>query len=301
MSTKIYNAFIVKTENSASINTLMAIAQNARTRMLENFKQLFSEAVLIKMFKAIDLVTFYGNDIDLKNKFQDKNLSSLIENWIRIKNTYGDETDMHKMLWHHAVDSMHQSLNTLEQKYHSKYHKASILFIPCNDKTLGMYFGDSSYENILFEDTENIADYHYQDQTDQPDDISDEEWKMRKHDWDIAIGPDYIPINHGFEFQLLDHNNVTEDMLIWNPHTIDDACKNLDKISAKRIRNVLDTVDCTLFPYLTDKSVSEQMNIINKIKHSPEYKTWKTENEIKIAGILNISIPAPNNISQTHD
>ncbi len=63
MSTKIYDAFIVKAKNPTSISTLMNIAQNARYRMLDAFRDNFGKTVLIRLFKIVDLVAFYGDDI----------------------------------------------------------------------------------------------------------------------------------------------------------------------------------------------------------------------------------------------
>ena len=149
-----------------------------------------------------------------------------------------------------------------------------------------------TFYKILFEDTENIADYHYQNQTDEPDNISDAEWKRRAKDWDKAIGPDYIPLNHGMEFTLLDYDNVEEDMLmIKSGKYIYD--KYLNEIANKRIANVLATVDSDkgMFPEMSDNmSVSEQINIINQVKNTTEYKEWKAKTKQKIAGKLGIAL-----------
>ncbi len=293
MSTKIYDAFIVKAKNPASISTLMSIAQSARCRMLAAFRDNFGKTVLIRLFKIVDLVAFYGDDILEMDKFKqlDNNNKELIQKWIKIKNTHPDNSDAerHLMLWFASVDSMTISLKELEKEYQQSNHKAKIMFIPCGRKTLGMFFGDYSYYKILFEDTENIADYHYQNQTDKPDDISDTEWKRRAKDWDKAIGPDYIPLNHGMEFTLLDYNNVEEDMLMIKSGKY--IYKYLDEITNKRIANVLATVDPDegLFPEMSnDMTASEQINIIKQVKNTIEYKEWEAKTKQKIADKLGI-------------
>ena len=296
MSTKIYNAFIVKAKNPTSFSTLMDIAQSTRCRMLAAFRDNFGKTVLIRLFKIVDLVAFYGNDILEMDKFKqlDDNRKELIQKWIKIKNTHTNNSDAkrHLMLWFAAIDSMTISLKKLENEYHESNHKAKMMFIPCGRKTLGMFFGDDSYYKILFEDTENIADYHYQNQTDRPDDISDAEWRRRAKDWNKAIGPDYIPLNHGMEFTLLDYDNVEEDMLmiksgkyIYN--------KYLDEITKKRITNVLETVNRSdgMFPKISeDMTVSEQINIINRVKNTTKYKEWETKTKQKIADKIGITL-----------
>ena len=296
MSTKIYDAFIIKAKNPTSFPILMNIAQSARCRVLDAFRDNFGKTVLIRLFKIVDLVEFYGDNILRMDKFKqlDDNNKEFIQRWIKIKNTHPDSSDAkrHLMLWFAAIDSMTDSLKKLENEYHQSKHKAKIIFIPCGRKTLGMFFGDYSYYKILFEDTENIADYHYQNQTDKPDDVSDAEWRRRTKDWDKAIGPDYIPLNHGMEFTLLDYNNVEEDMLmiksgkyIYN--------KYLNEIASKRITNILATVDPDegMFPEMSDDmTVSEQINIIKQVKNTPEYKKWEAKTKQKIADKLGITL-----------
>ena len=295
MSTKIYDAFIVKAKNPTSISTLMEIAQNARRRMLDVFRDNFGKTVLIRLFKIVDLVAFYGDDILEMDKFKqlNDNNKELIQRWIKIKNTNPDKSDAkrHLMLWFAAVDSMTTSLKELETKYYASNHKAKIMFIPCGRKTLGMFFGDCSYYKILFEDTENIADYHYQNQTDRPDEISAAEWKRRAKDWDKAIGPDYIPLNHGMEFTLLDYNNIEEDMLMIKSGK--HMYKYLDEIANKRIANVLATIDPNegLFPEMAnDITASEQINIIKQVKNTDKYKEWEAKTKQKIADKIGITL-----------
>ena len=294
MSTKIYDAFIVKTKNPTSISTLMDIAQSARRRTLDAFRDNFGETILIRLFKIVDLVAFYGDNILRMDKFKqlDDNDKEFIQRWIKIKNTHPEKNDAerHLMLWFAAVDSMTASLKKLEKEYYASHHKAKIIFIPCGRKTLGMFFGDCSYYKILFEDTENIADYHYQNQTDRPDGISAAEWKRRAKDWDKAIGPDYIPLNHGMEFTLLDYNNVEEDILMIKSEKYIYK-KYLDEITNKRITNVLATVDPDegIFPEMSDDmSVSERINIIKQVKSTTKYKKWETKTKKKIANKLGI-------------
>lgn len=296
MSTKIYDAFIIKAKNPTSFPTLIDIAQSARCRMLDAFRDNFGKTVLIRLFKIVDLVAFYGDDILEMDKFKqlNDNNKELIQKWIKIKNTHPSNSDVerHLMLWYSAVDSMTTSLKELEKEYHQSNHKAKIMFIPCGRKTLGMFFGDCSYYDILFDDTENIVDYHYQNQTDKPDNISDAEWKRRAKDWDRAIGPDYIPLNHGMEFTLLDYSNIEEDMLmiksgkyIYN--------KYFNDIASKRIVNILATVDPDkgMFPEMPDDMTpSECINIIKQVKSTTEYKEWKAKTKKEIADKLGIAL-----------
>lgn len=84
--------------------------------------------------------------------------------------------------------------------------------IPC------MVFGSQMVEffNILYNNPEKLSksernffapyqiqDFHYQNQTDKPDDITDENWEFRKETWD-AILPSGIPCVDGITIPTLD-------------------------------------------------------------------------------------------------
>ena len=87
-------------------------------------------------------------------------------------------------------------------------YKSSLLVIPCGSKLLAMTFGNSLLNDTLVNNL-NLNDYHYQNQTDKPDNISSKAWETRRKTWHKAIGPDYVPINHGFEFSLVDDNCIS--------------------------------------------------------------------------------------------
>lgn len=86
--------------------------------------------------------------------------------------------------------------------------QAELQIISVKDKILVMYFGDEIVRKYLETKTDYFSDYHYQDQTDRSEDISESEWKHRCADWDKAIGPDYIPSHHGWSVELFDAENL---------------------------------------------------------------------------------------------
>lgn len=81
-------------------------------------------------------------------------------------------------------------------------YNASVVIIPYKKSLYGLYYCDGIKENedLFF----SIADdYHYQNQTDKPDNISWKEWRKREEVWDdiLEIGG-YSPIEFGFEFKI---------------------------------------------------------------------------------------------------
>lgn len=111
--------------------------------------------------------------------------------------------------------------------------QSELQMIPVEDKILVMYFGDEIVRKYLETKTDYFSDYHYQDQTDRPENISESEWKHRCADWDKAIGPDYIPSHHGWSVELFDAENSvplfspTEEIFEFNFPSIDDAVTHL--------------------------------------------------------------------------
>lgn len=78
-----------------------------------------------------------------------------------------------------------------------------------------MYFGAPDLQ-VLIENNPLFHEYSYNDN--RPDSISDEEWETRESDWEKAIGPDYIPSNHGWNIQLFNPKNI---LPTFNPNKIE--------------------------------------------------------------------------------
>lgn len=96
-------------------------------------------------------------------------------------------------------------------------YSSVLQIIPTKTKLLAMYFGNYKIQQYLVDQPDFLQDYHYQNMTDRPDDISESAWEKREQDWDEAIGPDYIPKQHGFAIELFDTNNV---MGIFSPSKV---------------------------------------------------------------------------------
>lgn len=69
-------------------------------------------------------------------------------------------------------------------------------------KALGMYFCDRREFTALIKSQPWFIDYHYQNSTDRPDEISAKEWRKRSADWDRTLGSMGIPAQCGFTLDL---------------------------------------------------------------------------------------------------
>ena len=95
-------------------------------------------------------------------------------------------------------------------------YKFSVVIFERKNKLYGVYF-DNTHKNYkeLF-DKDIAEDYHYQDQCDKPDDISNREWNFRKTVWndifdDISVL--WIPSEAGVRYTIVDECDIdiTED------------------------------------------------------------------------------------------
>jgi hypothetical protein len=62
-------------------------------------------------------------------------------------------------------------------------------------------------ERKLYIHNSYLKDFHYQNQTDQPNNISDEEWNIREEITDIIFSGIGIPSRCGLIFQILDESD----------------------------------------------------------------------------------------------
>ena len=109
-------------------------------------------------------------------------------------------------------DRLKEAMNSSE--YNPVYDISSSLQIfPLKDKILFTFYGTSSLEQIL-EKEPDIEEYHYQNQSDMPEDMSEEEWEQRRIDWERAM-PSGIPAKNGFGVELIVPTDIPLRLSEW--------------------------------------------------------------------------------------
>ena len=78
-----------------------------------------------------------------------------------------------------------------------------ICFIPFEDCILAILFTEQQTYTEIWESLPEVESYGYWNNTDPPDDVTDEEWKEREKKWDEALGEFYIPATAAFTIQCL--------------------------------------------------------------------------------------------------
>lgn len=265
MSTKIYDAYIF--DKKYSIKQLDKLFLNIRKEISNLATESKTKFMIRKFVYFYDFLQIRGKDV------VNENLSFFKENEEKstrkhLKKIY---TELLKENYHYiflALDSYFDSL--VKENKNNSFGDVNFDFrchlqvFQIRGKLMAMYFGRDEFLDIILSHN-FLSDYHYQNQTDKPNNISTEEWNQRYKDWDKAIGPDYIPINHGvtlnlfndtFGFDFIRKTNLKEDFI---PNKKDRALA------------IVDTMSDYPNPPNSDCTPSEWM----KYLRSEEYINWK--------------------------
>lgn len=164
-----------------------------------------------------------------------------------------------------------QIINKIDETSKSPFdydydYRCNLQIIPMKRKTLVLYFGNAEMQQYLESLPDFLTDYHYQDQTDKPDDISTYKWKRREKDWELAIGPDYIPGRHGFSAKLFDTQYIIP---VYRPSEIDGVKFPTVNAQISAVREALSSIK-NVDGYDENQSISERIAFTN----SEPYIKW---------------------------
>jgi len=268
VSTKIYNAYVLdKNYSMYELEQLLKPVKENIKKMAIDMKKRW---LISEYFYYCDYLKVHGKEKCKEKadriKVEDKLSECQKQIWEDLANESLQYLDLH-IDWYFS-----ERLQFFERHSLCNNYKALVQVIPLANKTLAMYFGNPDFFqecNFSF-----LSDYHYQNQCDKPEDISDEEWDKRKNDWDKAIGPDYIPAKHGFAVELF---NKEWDFGITNFKKIK---KEFYPTMEQRIKRIIETFDEPDFP--KDVSVSQYLDYIE----SEQHKNWVKEKSKEIEAML---------------
>ena len=78
----------------------------------------------------------------------------------------------------------------------------NLCLFPLEDKILAMFFSQQNIFRDVWESFDQVEEYCYWNNTDKPEDISYEDWKIRGRDWDKALDYSSIPSESGLIVEL---------------------------------------------------------------------------------------------------
>ncbi|EGR4074983.1 hypothetical protein DDO73_18190 [Vibrio cholerae] len=86
-----------------------------------------------------------------------------------------------------------------------------VCLLPWHEHVLALFYieNDIEYRKTLL--SAGFEDYHYQDSTDKPSEISEQEWEMRRLAWEEALPIGTNPIDRGLSFSLVTWHDYLYD------------------------------------------------------------------------------------------
>lgn len=180
MSTKIYNGYVLSAEKSLfELNDFMEdVRKMARKEVIHHMASIISER-------------YYGH-------LDNKKLCPEAEDV-----TIGD--------------IMIDIQNNLRENLFSGYAKNSIQIIPFNNKIYMISFIGLKAVSDEFEEMVTkfgFKQYGYWDNSDRPEDVSENEWLERKMSWDGIFERSSVPAEHGFSKVLTDVHTSALDLYV---------------------------------------------------------------------------------------
>lgn len=273
MSTKIYDAY--KFDKKYSFDELMTIFERWRKDIRNIAEKEFANMCLRKFAFYYDLVTIKGSDFikEQREKLEpiEKN-RTIIRLYELLENIDSDNIPI-AVIMMHIVDIINESIHNKDKGYNyiAQMFKSDIYVYTVSRKILFMYFGGVDYQNYIMNQPE-VEDYHYQNQTDRPEDISEDSWKRRAFNWDKAIGPDYIPSNHGIAVHFI--NNEDIEFSILNKYI---KVKNISNESFPTLDERVEMMIDYFNDYLNPPENIDSYSVFLKYSNTDEYKNWKKQ------------------------
>ena len=189
MSTKIYNGY--RFDKDYSLRELDNLLMQLKKEVQNVANKEYSKQILNELLYIYDCKCFFGEEIAKKrmNEYCDKEPSEI--SWINFLYNIGFYVD------EKCKESKISSKRDFKYDFSCEMH-----IMPTSNKLLFTLYAEKDIFKEIVESKPFISEYMYQNQTDKPDCISDEEWDERKKDWEEAI-IEGIPANHGFTVSLV--------------------------------------------------------------------------------------------------
>jgi hypothetical protein len=251
MSTKVYNGIKFKSKDYAEIVSQL---HSIREKAIENSRKHFID----------DPYPMGG--LLIEEKFADS-VDELIE--------MDFETDRNKK-W--EVRRIVEA--SLEKRWRKNYEPEflfSVVVIPWTDGNVyGCFYDDRIHENreLL---NEFVDEYHYQNQTDQPDDIDDEEWEERREIWDDIFDKYFTPGEAGFVYEIVKPDDLDID-------TVEEAIKSYKS----KFKTGYEAI-CTIKKEIEDASKAvENAGVLDKLRTLPgvAVKNWTWFSKIRSIEVI---------------
>lgn len=176
MSTKIYNGFKFK---STDIFEIFNELKRIRQECLPIYEHDCNQYVATRSVTLLDRYCYY------KEKFGEKP-APIVDAYLEF------------------VDRV-KKVKSSSQRDPLADYEFGISIFPFNGEFYGMHFTEQKSFLKILQGSPLFIEYHYQNQTDPPEEISDEDWQLRKEIWENGIFKENtVPSNVSFTYSVVD-------------------------------------------------------------------------------------------------
>lgn len=219
MSSKVYNGWVLK---DTTLETGLAICKALRDACLPKAQAAIAKEVAVELAVRADLK---ANGLEPEKD----SIESLMDVWkvLQAAKEVVLGKNIRKPQWDYAFD---------------------LVLIPKDSDLLALVFmeNDPGYEQAMTD--LGFQDYHYQNQTDKPKDISEEDWEQRRKDWhDCGLLQYEAPNTLGFSFAVVNWNDLFNPVM--DKALVEEQARLLDP-EKRRKRVALEMASETLNPWI---------------------------------------------------
>ena len=176
--------------------------------LMQEVKQLRDSKVLDAIHSVVG-VLFYKSlrDIFTTMVVNRNDSSNLVKQLHSTANISSDEMDiLQESIWSIAYHDVKRYMHGDENE--SKPLSASLVIFPdkpVDGKIPAMTYVPNEVNNVIFASS-IVEEFRYWNNSDKPDDISEEDWDSRKTVWQNVFSDSYIPSQSGLIIELFDGN-----------------------------------------------------------------------------------------------
>lgn len=233
MSTKIYTGFVTEETNfEVLLNGFKKLAKTFTNEYVDEISELIAETYVSR--NDVWLAESYG-------KLEIRMQPSISDVWNEF---FKMEKNEHVLV----------------------YHPMSVFLIPHNNKVYGYLLTERDRDfDYMLKEMPFLKEYGYWNNTDQPDEISDEEWEERYNTWREVLD-EFKPLpQSGFEFELVPRNLVTRSLC-----TLDELLEDHGPDLETRLKNLA-----------RELVAKEDHAIISQMKTGAEWLQWEMSADVK--------------------
>src|ERR1019366_7183698 len=187
MSTKIYNGYMLPNTSAFELNK---IVNSLRVKVVNEAKRQITKVIGKQVAFIMDSIALDKNFEDKIKEYYDvagKNIRG-----IHFSNTMGVYRFVTEM-----IQYKNKQIQITQERNPYYDFSFSLSVLPLKNKTLCIAYCDNVEMLKIIDNDSKFSEYGYWDNTDQPDGVSNREWRQRYNDWKKALNDFGAPSDNG--------------------------------------------------------------------------------------------------------